>query len=339
MSHTVTLIPGDGIGPEVTEAMRLVVKATGVEIDWHPMLAGLAALDDGYDFALPQSTMDSIEQNKVAIKGPTGTPIGKGHRSINVELRKLFDLYANVRPFKSFAGVNCLHSDVDLILIRENTEDFYIASEYEAFHERGGVVCEGLITEVGSTRIFKYGFELARNLGKHKLAAGHKANILKLYNGLFLDKGREQARLYPEIEFRDVIVDNLGMQLVMRPQQFEVIVTTNLFGDILSDVCAGLVGGLGFAPGANIGENCAIFEAVHGTADDIAGQDKANPTAVILSGAMMLDYLGELAAADKVRHAVEAVLAEGKSVTRDIKGEAGVGTTEMTDAIIRVIEA
>ncbi len=333
--HTVTLIPGEGIGPEVTDAMRRVLDdATGLNIDWWRCLAGQVALDEGYSEELPEDTIQSIKNSDAAIKGPIGTPKGAGFPSVNVELRKRLDLYANVRPVKSFAGVNCLYPDVDLVLVRENTEDFYAAEEYEADVSNTGVIAEAKITDYGSHRIFMYGFKLARQLGKTKLAGVHKANILKMFYGRFLKQGQEIAKIFPEIEFRDVIVDNMGMQLVMNPQQFEVIVAPNMFGDILSDVCAGLVGGLGFAPGANIGDNNALFEAVHGTAPDIAGQDKANPTALILSGAMMLDYLGEDEAAAKVRMGVAKVLAEGKYVTGDINKTNPVGTRAMADAII-----
>lgn len=329
----VTLIPGDGIGPSVTEAAARVVEASGVEVEWERVEAGLAALEQAGE-PLPSKTIDSISRNRVALKGPTGTPVGEGFSSVNVELRKIFNLHLNLRPIKTLRGVKSLHPQVDLIVCRENTEELYVGEERQT---KDGAMMVGRITRSGSERFFRLVFEYAGKLNRKKVTVFHKANILKLTNGLFLKVGREIAAQFPHLIFEEKIIDAGAMQVVMNPARFDVIATTNLFGDIISDVFAGLVGGLGVAPGANIGNDSAIFEAVHGTAPDIAGRNLANPVALILSAAMMLDYLGEPKAAVRVRWAVEEVLAEGKNVTKDINPE-GVGTAEMTEAITEEIK-
>jgi isocitrate dehydrogenase (NAD+) len=332
-SYSVCLIPGDGIGPEVTSAAMKVVEAAGINIFWHFATAGGAALEKEGS-PLPESTIETIRKCRVALKGPTATPIGQGYSSVNVELRERFGLYANHRPIRSFIGVKSHYSDVDLVIFRENLEDFYIGDEEYVNDSRSAAVAKSLITAAGSRRIFEHAFAHAQKYGRKKITAVHKANILKMTHGIFLEAGKAVAQTYPDIEYSDRIADNMCMQLVLNPNQFEVIVAPNFLGDLLSDLCAGLVGGLGLAPGANIGNNAAIFEAVHGTAPDIAGQDKANPSALILSAAMMLDYLGEQEAAVRIQSAVAEVISEGKSVTRDINRENGVGTLQMTAAII-----
>jgi isocitrate dehydrogenase (NAD+) len=329
--HHVTVLPGDGIGPEVIAATRLVVDATGVVIVWYEAPIGLVALS-ATGSLLPDSTISSIAENRVALKGPTGTPIGGGHRSLNVTLREHFDLYANVRPVRSMPGVVTPFPNVDLVIFRENSEDLYIGEEH--FVDTEGKIAEAIsrISWRGSARIARFAFEYAKKHGRIKMAVGHKGNILQKTHGhVWLGAIREVAREYtPEIFVEELIADNLGMQLVMRlsrdPRRFDCVLLTNFLGDIFSDVCAGLVGGLGFAPGANIGEDCAIFEAVHGTAPDIAGQGIANPTALILSAAMMLDHLGEPNAALRVRRAVDEVFAVGEFVTRDVDENYGVST-------------
>lgn len=333
MAIPITLLPGDGIGPDITEATLRVLSATGLPFEWDRQVAGLEAIER-YKDPLPQQVIDSIQKNRIALKGPLTTPVGKGFRSINVALRKEFDLYINLRPARSMEGVKTRYENVDLIIFRENTEEFYAGIEHYIDARKSAAETIGVVTRTGSERILKAAFEYARAHGRKKITIVHKANILKYTGGLFLEVGHEIARQYPEIETNDRIIDNMAMQLVVNPNQFDVIVTTNLFGDILSDLCSGLVGGLGLAPGANIGADVAIFEPVHGSAPDIAGKNIANPAAMILAGAMMLDHLGETKAADRVRHAVAVVINEGKHVTRDLKPSSSVTTTEMADAIV-----
>jgi isocitrate dehydrogenase (NAD+) len=329
LSYNVTLIPGDGIGPEVVSAAVRVLSATGVSFSWETMDAGLAALGKEGN-PLPPAVLESIRRNKIALKGPTGTPVAGGHRSVNVELRKTLDLYANVRPVKTLPGVKSRYESVDIVVMRENTEDLYSGLEHVVVP--GVVESIKIITEKASTRIARFSFEYARKHGRKTITAVHKANIMKLSDGLFLDCCRKVATEYPEVTYNELIVDNTCMQLVLDPTRFDMLLLENLYGDIVSDLCAGLVGGLGLAPGANIGEAGAVFEAVHGTAPDIAGKNAANPMAMVLSGAMMLDYLGELEAAQRVRNAVEGVLAEGRKLTRDLGGTAG--TTEIAEALV-----
>jgi isocitrate dehydrogenase (NAD+) len=338
MTYRITLIPGDGIGPSISEAAQEIIAATGVEAKWDVQEAGIPALAK-YKDPLPQSVIDSIAKNKVALKGPLTTPVGSGFRSINVALRKEFDLYINLRPARSMAGLKSHFSDVDLIIFRENTEEFYAGIEHYIDSKKSAAETIGVVTRAGSDRIVRAAFEYARKHKRKKITIVHKANILKYTSGLFLDVAKEVAQEYPEIECNDRIIDNMAMQLVMNPHQFDTIVTTNLFGDILSDLCSGLVGGLGLAPGANIGYDAAIFEAVHGSAPDIAGKNLANPCALTLAAAMMLDHLGELGAASKIQRAVADVLKEGKKVTRDLNPETFVSTTEMTDTIIDHIKS
>ena len=329
MAHNVTLIPGDGIGPEVAMAAKRVVDASGANINWHVVEAGESQMEK-YGTPLPQHVLDSIRADGTALKGPITTPIGVGFRSVNVALRHEFDLYANVRPARTFKGVASRYDNVDLVVVRENTEDLYAGIE----HKIGDVAAESikLITRAGSERIARYAFDYAVRNGRKKVTCVHKANIMKLSDGLFLDVCRGVAAEYPQIEFEDKIVDAMCMQLVQHPETFDVLVLPNLYGDIVSDLCAGLVGGLGLAPSANIGKNAAIFEAVHGSAPKHAGLNDANPTALILSSVMMLRHLGETAAADKIESAVLALLAEGKSVTHDLGGS--LGTSEFADAVI-----
>jgi len=331
--YNVTLIPGDGIGPSISEAAVRVIEATGVKIEWERVEAGLPAIDK-YKDPLPKHVLESIERNRVALKGPLTTPVGSGFRSVNVALRKEFDLYANVRPALTFAGVPSRYSNIDLVVVRENTEEFYAGIEHYIDPQRNAAETIGIVTRSGSERILRYAFEYAKTHGRKKVTTVHKANILKYTGGLFLEVARAVAADYPDIIADDRIVDNMAMQMVMRPEQFDVIVTTNLFGDILSDLASGLVGGLGLAPGANIGYTASIFEAVHGSAPDIAGKNIANPAAIILAGVMMLRHLKEFAAADTIERAVRALVAEGKAVTRDLNPATPVGTREMADAII-----
>lgn len=331
--HNITLIPGDGIGPSIVESAVRVIEATGVSINWDTQFAGLVGIEKFKD-PLPEPTLESIRKNKMALKGPLTTQLGKGFRSINVALRKEFDLYINLRPAKSYKGVSSRYSNVDLVVFRENIEEFYSGIEHYVDQQKNAAETIGIITRFGSQRIVEAAFDFAKKNNRKKVTIVHKANIMKFSGGLFLDVAKEVAAKYPEVESNDIIVDNMAMQLVLNPLQFDVIVTTNLFGDILSDLCSGLVGGLGLAPGANIGTSAAIFEAVHGSAPDIAGKNIANPSAIILASAMMLNYLGEVQAASKINKAVEIVLAENKKVTRDLNPTAFVGTTEMTDEII-----
>jgi isocitrate dehydrogenase (NAD+) len=333
VTYTVTLIPGDGIGPEVASAATRVLSATGVALEWESENAGAGTMGK-WGTALPARVLDSIRKNKVALKGPTATPVGSGHRSVNVELRKTLDLYANLRPVATLPGVKSRYDGVDLIVVRENTEDLYSGLEHVVVP--GVVESLKIITEKASTRIAKYAFEYARTHGRKKVTAVHKANIMKLSDGLFLDCCRAVAQGFPEVQYDELIVDNCCMQLVLDPTRFDMLLLENLYGDIVSDLCAGFIGGLGMAPGANIGEQAAVFEAVHGSAPDIAGKNMANPIALILSGAMMLDHLGEHQAADRVREGVNAVLREGRKMTRDLGGTAG--TTEIAEAIATEIE-
>src|SRR5437870_4057251 len=329
MGHIITLIPGDGIGPEVTKPTQEVIEAAGVEIEWETFMAGAEALERGGK-SLSDELMDSIKRNKVALKGPLTTPVGEGFSSANVELRKTLDLYANLRPVKSLPGVKSRYEEVDLVVIRENTEDLYSGIEHVVVP--GVVESLKIITEKASTRVSKFAFAYARSEGRKKVTAVHKANIMKLSDGLFLDCFRNVAKDYPEIEADDKIIDNACMQLVMRPEQFDVMLLENLYGDIVSDLCAGLVGGLGLVPGANIGERGAVFEAVHGSAPDIAGKGIANPTALLQSAILMLQHIGERAAADKIESAMLKTFEDGKVRTRDIGGTAS--TDEFADAII-----
>lgn len=331
--HRVTLIPGDGIGPSIAEATERVVEAAGVTIHWDRVEAGMSAIDKHRD-PLPLNVIESIKSNGVALKGPLTTPVGSGFRSVNVALRKEFDLYSNVRPAHSFEGVPARYKDIDIVIVRENTEEFYAGIEHYIDPSRSAAETIGIVTRMGSDRIIRYAYEYARRHARKKVTTVHKANILKYTGGLFLEVSKEVAKQYPDIESNDKIVDNMAMQMVINPHQFDVIVTTNLFGDILSDLASGLVGGLGLAPGANIGYNAAIFEAVHGSAPDIAGKNVANPCALILAGVMMLRHLGEESAADRIEKAIREVLKEGKFVTADLKPSVPVGTMEMTDAII-----
>lgn len=333
--HHVTLIPGDGIGPSIVDATVRVIDAAGVKVVWDRQLAGMAAVD-ACDNPLPQATLDSIAKNRVCLKGPLTTPVGGGYRSVNVTLRQAFNLYANVRPAVSFEGTDTIFKHVDLLTVRENTEGLYAGIEHfiQVDGEKIAAESNAVVTRKGSERIIRYAFEHARRTGRKKVTLVHKANILKCTSGLFLEIGREIAKEYPDIAFEDKIVDACCMLLVMQPENFDVIVTTNLFGDILSDLAAGLIGGLGLTAGANIGTDAAIFEAVHGSAPDIADQGIANPTATILAGVMMLEHLGEIEAARRIEKAVRAVIREGENVTPDLKKGSPHGTQDLTDAII-----
>jgi isocitrate dehydrogenase (NAD+) len=330
LRHKITLIPGDGIGPEVTGATISVLRATGFEAEWETFVVGAEALSRFGD-PLPENLIDSIKRNKIALKGPVATPIGTGFVSSNVRLRKALDLYANLRPIKSLKGVPSRYENIDLIVVRENTEDLYSGLEHEVVP--GVVESLKIITDKASRRIAKFAFEYARREGRKKITAVHKANIMKLSDGLFLRCFREVAEDYPEITADDLIVDNTCMQLVINPTQFDMLLLENLYGDIVSDLCAGLIGGLGVAPGANIGEEIAVFEAVHGAAPNIAGRGIANPTALLLSAVLMLKHLNERERALRIQAALEKVLAEGKVLTRDLGGQAT--TLDFTEAIIR----
>lgn len=327
--HRVTLIKGDGIGPEVVAAALKVLEAAGSDIQWEPVTVGIPALEESGD-ALPPVVLESLRRNRVGLKGPATTPIGRGIASINVRLRKELGLYANVRPIRSLPGLPCLHADVNLTIVRESTEDLYAGIEREIVP---GVV-EGLkiITSKASLRIARFAFQYARQTGYQSVTAVHKANIMKLSDGLFLNCCRQVAQEFPDIAFDDKIVDNASMRLVMRPQEFGVLVAPNLYGDILSDLAAGLVGGLGVAPGANFGEDCALFEAVHGSWPEAAGKGIANPTAMILTSAMLLRHLGEQPMAQAVEQAVQSALAEGTHLTQDLGGSSS--TMEFTEDII-----
>lgn len=329
MKHTITLIPGDGIGPEIVAATVRAIEATGVEIEWETQIGGAQALEK-FGSTLPDSLIESILRNKVALKGPMTTPVGKGFTSVNVGLRKALDLYANVRPIKALPNVECRYPELDLVVMRENTESLYAGLEHVVVP--GVVESLKIITEKASTRIAEYSFEFAKREGRKKVTAMHKANIMKLSDGLFLECFYKVAEKYPEIESDDKIIDNACMQLVMRPEQFDVIVMENLYGDIVSDLCAGLIGGLGLAPGANIGTKAATFEAVHGSAPDIAGQGIANPTAIMISGVMMLKHIGESEAADALHGAILSVYRDGAVRTKDLGGSAS--TAEFATAVI-----
>jgi isocitrate dehydrogenase (NAD+) len=355
---TVTLITGDGIGPEVTEAARRCIDAAGAGIKWQLAEAGADVMAK-LGTTLPDATVESIKKNGVALKAPVTTPIGTGYRSINVHLRQSLDLYACLRPCKSYKGVRSQYSDIDLVVVRENTEDLYAGIEFERGkddtteiinwlnkHRKRRItpdsgICIKPISVKATQRIVRFAFDYARKMGRRKVTSVHKANIMKFTDGLWLEVSRQVAKDYPDVEFEDCIVDNMCMQLIQKPQLYDVLVLPNLYGDIISDLCAGLVGGLGVAPGANIGEKAAIFEATHGSAPKYKGQNKVNPTALILSGVLMLRYLGKKSEADKLEAAVAAVIAEGKSVTYDLKVDrndpTAVGTSEMADAIIEKI--
>jgi isocitrate dehydrogenase (NAD+) len=335
MAHRVTLIPGDGIGPELAEATRRVLDATGLAFEWEVVEAGEATIATK-GTPLPDEVLESIRRNKVALKGPITTPIGSGFRSVNVGLRQALNLYANLRPARSMPGVQSRYEDVDLIIVRENTEDLYTGIEHMVGRDAAESI--KIITRAASERIARFAFEYAVANGRHKVTAVHKANIMKLSDGLFLESCRTVAEGYADrIEFEDRIVDNMCMQLVQKPDMYDVLVLPNLYGDIVSDLAAGLVGGLGVAPGANIGEDGAVFEPVHGSAPKYAGQNKANPTALILSGALMLRHLGYAAEGERVERAVREVIAEGRRTTYDLGGDAG--TSEFGDAVIERLVA
>ncbi|MCL5290946.1 MAG: isocitrate/isopropylmalate dehydrogenase family protein [Actinobacteria bacterium] len=351
MAYNITLIPGDGTGPELSDAMRRVVEATGVAIEWEVVEAGADVMDK-HGTPLPDTVLESIKRNKVAIKGPITTPVGSGFRSVNVALRKELDLYACLRPAFTLKGVKSRYEDIDLVIVRENTEDLYAGIEFEKgsgaaerligfLYEEGAIVRSdsGIsikpISVTATERIVRWAFEYARREERRKVTAVHKANIMKFSDGLFLETARRVAEDYPDIEFEDRIVDNMCMQLVQKPELYDILVCPNLYGDILSDLCAGLVGGLGVAPGANIGDEAAVFEPVHGSAPKYAGLNRVNPTALVLSSVLMLKHIGEREAADRIFNATAAVIAEGKDVTYDLGGTAG--TREMAEAIIKKI--
>jgi len=353
MAYDVTLIPGDGIGPEVTEATRRVLEATGTAFNWEEVYAG-ADVQHQYGTPLPEYVLESIRRNKVALKGPVTTPVGSGFRSVNVALRKALDLYVCLRPCKTYPGAPSPYDNVDIVIVRENTEDLYAGIEFEKGTPEAEMLIELLketnnhgvredsgfsikvISATASRRIIRFAFEYARTHHRRKVTAVHKANIMKFSDGLFLEIARQVAPEYDDMEFEDRIVDNMTMQLVRKPQQFDVIVAPNLYGDILSDLCAGIVGGLGLAPGANLGDELAVFEPTHGSAPKYTGQNKVNPMAMMLSGVMMLRYLGEIENADRLEQAIAGVIAEGKFVTYDLKpdGTDAAGTSEVADAVI-----
>ena len=333
MSHVITLIPGDGIGPEVSAAVVRIFKAAAVDVDWDRHDAGVNAFKR-YNQSLPVSLLDSIRKNRVALKGPVTTPIAEGFTSVNVGLRKALDLYANLRPVRNLPGVQSRFADVDIIIVRENTEDLYAGLEHQIIP--GVVESIKIITEKASTRISEFAFEYARANGRRTVTAIHKANIMKLSDGLFLESTRKVSKAFIDIAYDERIVDAVCMQLVMRPEKFDVLVLPNLYGDIVSDLCAGLVGGLGVVPGANIGKESAVFEAVHGSAPDIADRNLANPTALLLSAVMMLDYIGERDRAERIRAALTRVLSAGAIRTLDLGGQSS--TTEFTEAICREVE-
>jgi isocitrate dehydrogenase (NAD+) len=360
VAHRVVLIPGDGTGPELAEATRRVLEATGVEFEWEVQQAGTDVMEQYGGNPLPDQVLDAIRETGVALKGPITTPVGGGFRSVNVALRKSLDLYGQVRPCKSYPGVRSRFEDVDLIVVRENTEDLYAGIEYEEgsadardliawIEGHGGRVRHdsGIsikpISVTGTRRIVQFAFDHARQNGRKKVTAVHKANIMKFSDGLFLRVAREVAAENPDIGFDDRIVDNMCMQLVQRPEEYDVLVLPNLYGDVVSDLCAGMIGGLGLAPGANFGEGIAIFEPTHGSAPKYAGQNKVNPMAMMLSGMLMLRHLGEIASADRLERAIADVIAEGASVTYDMKptrdDPTAVGTSEVADAIIQKLEA
>jgi len=339
MAYRVTLIPGDGTGPEVVEAARRVLEATGVAFEWDVQRAGAEVMEER-GTPLPEEVLDSIRANGVGLKGPITTAFGSGFRSVNVAIRQKLDLYANLRPARTIPGVRSRYEDVDLVVVRENTEGLYAGIEHYAIP---GEAAESvrLITRRASERIARFAFNYARGNGRHKVTAVHKANVLKFTDGLFLDVAREVAQEYQDIEFENRIIDNMCMQLVQKPELYDVMVCPNLYGDVVSDLTAGLVGGLGVAPGANMGDGLAVFEPVHGSAPRYAGQNKVNPTATILSSVLMLRWLGEEEAAERVERAIAEVIAEGKHVTYDLKPDrndpTAVGTQEMADAIISLV--
>ena len=334
MAHTITLIPGDGIGPEITESVCHIFQHAGVDIAWERHDAGVVAFKKLGD-SLPAQLLDSIKRNKVALKGPVTTPIAEGFRSVNVGLRKALDLYSNLRPVKNLPGVQSRFENVDLIIVRENTEDLYAGLEHEIVP--GIVESLKIITERASTRIARFAFEFARARGRKRVTAIHKANIMKLSDGLFLESTRAVSREFTDVTYDERIVDAACMHLVMHPEKLDVLLLPNLYGDIVSDLCAGLVGGLGVVPGANLGTEAAVFEAVHGSAPDIADQNLANPTALLLSALLMLDHIGERGTAERIRAALFRVLADGQVRTRDLGGRAR--TTDFTDAICRALDA
>src|SRR5947209_3647887 len=334
MAHRVTLIPGDGIGPEVTMAVVRILDATGVKFEWERFAVGAEAYEKSGEY-IPKELIESIERTRVALKGPVTTPVGGGFASINVALRQKFELYANFRPIRNLPHIPTRYPEVDLIIVRENTESLYSGIEHEVVP--GVVESIKIITEKASTRIARFAFEYARKNKRKKIHAIHKANIMKLSDGLFLRCSRNVAKDYPEITYGEHIVDNTCMQLVMNPYQYDMLLMENLYGDILSDLCAAFVGGLGFVPGANIGDECAIFEAVHGSAPDIAGKNLANPTAVIRSSLLMLRHIGEHEAALKVRNALEKVYRDRDKLTRDVGGKAG--TSAFADHVIEAMES
>jgi isocitrate dehydrogenase (NAD+) len=333
-THAVTLIPGDGIGPEVTNAVVRILDATGVKFAWESYAAGAEAFEK-YEEYIPKDLYESIERTKLALKGPVTTPVGGGFKSINVTLRKRFELYVNFRPIRNLPGMETRYPNVDLVIVRENTEGEYVGLEHEVVP--GVMTSLKVITEKGSTRIARWAFEYARKHTRRKVHAIHKANIMKLSDGMFLKCAREIAKGYPDITYGEHIIDNACMQLVMNPYQYDTLLLPNLYGDIVSDLCAAFVGGLGLVPGANIGENAAIFEAVHGSAPDIAGKDIANPTALLQSAILMLRHVDENAAADRVQAAMEQVYSEKKTLTRDVGGKAG--TKAFADAVIAALPA
>lgn len=341
MAHCVTLIPGDGVGPEVVEAARRVVEATGVAIEWEVQEAGTEAMAK-YHTPLPEALLESIRRNLVALKGPITTPIGGGYRSVNVAIRQTLGLYANLRPAKSLPGIPSRFENVDLVVVRENTEDLYSGIEHEVIPDQAAESIK-IITRRASERVIRFAFQYAREHGRRKVTAVHKANILKLTDGLFLKIAREIAQEYPDIEFEDRVVDNMCMQLVRKPELYDVLVLPNLYGDILSDLTAGLVGGLGVVPSANIGDHMAVFEPVHGSAPKYAGQNKVNPTATILSAALMLRHLGEEATATKIERAVATVISRGERVTYDLQPRPDhpntVGTSEFGQAVIDALSS
>ncbi len=332
-THTVTLIPGDGIGPEVTDAVVCILKATGVKFNWEQFAVGAEAFEK-YKEYIPKDLYGSIERNKLALKGPIATPVGGGFSSINVLLRKKFELYANFRPIKNLPGVETRYPNIDLIIVRENTEGEYVGLEHEVVP--GVVESLKIITEKGSTRIAKFAFEYAQKHGRQKIHAIHKANIMKMSDGLFLRCAREVGRAFPEIAYAEHIIDNTCMQLVMNPYQYDTLLLENLYGDIVSDLCAAFVGGLGLVPGANLGTDAAIFEAVHGSAPDIAGKDVANPTALLQSAILMLRHIDEPEAADRLQVALEIVYSQKTMLTRDVGGSAG--TKAFADAVIAALQ-
>ena len=331
MVHKITLLPGDGIGPEITEAVKKIIAATGVEIEWEEVNAGVTVMEK-YGTPLPEETIETIRKNRVALKAPITTPVGKGFRSVNVGIRKALNLYANVRPSKTFDGIKSRYDNVDIVIMRENTEGLYSGVEHYIGNKIAAETIK-IITREATENIAKYAFEYARKNNRKKVTIVHKANIQKFTDGLFLEVSKEVAKNYPEIICDDKIVDNMSMQLVQNPENFDVLLCPNFYGDIVSDLCSGLVGGLGVAPGANIGKDIAVFEAVHGSAPDIAGKNIANPTALLLSAVMMLEYINENESAKKISKALKTVLKDGKKLTKDLGGTAT--TTEFTEEIIK----